>query len=325
MDATEIRTAVAALEKARAANDTPQLLTLLARLEQDVIATEALLRETKVGVHVNKLKSHADPQVAALVKRTIKKWKDQVSADKRRKSSNGSAKATVSANANANANATAVKAEMATAAKIEAKTDTVGTANKLDKTTNNASGTVKAKGPRTPASDGVSVEKYPDTTRNKSIAALYTALAVDTTQPADSILETCTAIESAIHTNLSSSAVNDAYRTKLRSLIMNIKNKNNQQLRDNILDGTISPGRLVTMTSEELAPASLRKELQQLHQKNLFEAQGAVEKRAVTDRFVCGKCKMREVSYYQMQTRSADEPLTTFCTCEKCGNRWKFC
>lgn len=23
--------------------------------------------------------------------------------------------------------------------------------------------------------------------------------------------------------------------------------------------------------------------------------------------------------------RSADEPLTTFCTCEKCGNRWKFC
>jgi transcription elongation factor S-II len=71
------------------------------------------------------------------------------------------------------------------------------------------------------------------------------------------------------------------------------------------------------MTSEEVAPApaSLCKELQQLHQKNPFEARGAVKKRAVTGTFLCGKYStVREVSYYRMQ-----EPLTTFCTCEKCG------
>lgn len=79
------------------------------------------------------------------------------------------------------------------------------------------------------------------------------------------------------------------------------------------------------MTSAELAPAALKEEMQRMKERNLFHAQGAVEKRAITDRFVCGKCKKREVSYYQMQTRSADEPLTTFCTCENCGNRWKFC
>jgi transcription elongation factor S-II len=42
-----------------------------------------------------------------------------------------------------------------------------------------------------------------------------------------------------------------------------------------------------------------------------------------TEMFQCGKCKERNASYYQMQTRSADEPMTTFVTCLKCGNKWK--
>ena len=39
--------------------------------------------------------------------------------------------------------------------------------------------------------------------------------------------------------------------------------------------------------------------------------------------FKCGKCKKRETTYYQVQTRSADEPMTTFVTCLNCGNNWK--
>ena len=44
---------------------------------------------------------------------------------------------------------------------------------------------------------------------------------------------------------------------------------------------------------------------------------------ANTDNFTCRKCKSNECSYYQLQTRSADEPMTTFVTCISCGNRWK--
>jgi DNA-directed RNA polymerase subunit M/transcription elongation factor TFIIS len=40
--------------------------------------------------------------------------------------------------------------------------------------------------------------------------------------------------------------------------------------------------------------------------------------------FVCGKCKSKNTEYHQMQTRSADEPMTTFVNCKNCGNRWKF-
>jgi transcription elongation factor S-II len=42
-----------------------------------------------------------------------------------------------------------------------------------------------------------------------------------------------------------------------------------------------------------------------------------------TDEFKCFKCFKRKCSYYQLQTRSADEPMTTFVTCLECGNRWR--
>lgn len=39
--------------------------------------------------------------------------------------------------------------------------------------------------------------------------------------------------------------------------------------------------------------------------------------------FKCFKCNMYKTTYYQMQTRSADEPLTTFITCHNCDKKWK--
>jgi transcription elongation factor S-II len=39
---------------------------------------------------------------------------------------------------------------------------------------------------------------------------------------------------------------------------------------------------------------------------------------------ICSKCKGSQVSIVQKQTRSADEPMTCFCTCKKCGHKWKF-
>ena len=47
------------------------------------------------------------------------------------------------------------------------------------------------------------------------------------------------------------------------------------------------------------------------------------EVEASTDNFKCRKCKSNKCTYYQLQTRSADEPMTTFVQCINCGNRWK--
>ncbi|EFA81501.1 hypothetical protein PPL_05490 [Heterostelium album PN500] len=67
------------------------------------------------------------------------------------------------------------------------------------------------------------------------------------------------------------------------------------------------------------------KELQEERKKMLkFSKEAATLSRdaATTDQFQCGKCKQRKCTYFQLQTRSADEPLTTFVTCVNCNNRW---
>lgn len=64
--------------------------------------------------------------------------------------------------------------------------------------------------------------------------------------------------------------------------------------------------------------------------RDSFVAQQAQEKRQLegnkamaTDRFLCTRCWKRECTYYEMQTRSADEPMTIFITCLNCGKHWR--
>ena len=63
----------------------------------------------------------------------------------------------------------------------------------------------------------------------------------------------------------------------------------------------------------------------EVRKANMEEALTQKPVHSATDIFKCGKCKQRKTTYYQMQTRSADEPMTTFVTCLVCENRWKFC
>ena len=44
---------------------------------------------------------------------------------------------------------------------------------------------------------------------------------------------------------------------------------------------------------------------------------------ASTDMFTCRKCKSKKCTYYELQTRSADEPATIFVTCLDCGKNWR--
>ena len=75
------------------------------------------------------------------------------------------------------------------------------------------------------------------------------------------------------------------------------------------------------MTHHEMRPDKWDEliRLKSIRDKSKFE----VNLEACTDTFTCRKCKSKKCSYYQMQTRSADEPMTTFVSCLECGCRWK--
>ncbi len=299
MEISEATTIVANLQKTK---DTKTLIQLLEVLKEKVVPTEKFLRKTKVGIAVNRLRSNSDPAVSALVKTIIKSWKDEVFKEKRKKHQKQAAQSHASEDKSVKVES--VKNEENNEQKSKEKF--VSTRR------------------RNPANDGVKINFYDNSTRNGCISGLYTALAIGSTAQPDDIVGVAKEVEKCAF-EMHKGKIDDKYRNKTRSLIMNLRNKKNPELREKILSRELKASRFVYMTNQELAPESLKKEMADMHQKNLFEAQGAVQKRAVTDRFVCARCKQREVSYYQMQTRSADEPLTTFCTCEKCGYRWKFC
>ena len=110
----------------------------------------------------------------------------------------------------------------------------------------------------------------------------------------------------------------------MRSLFQNLKNKSNPGLRKRVLSGEVTPQSFVTMSHDELKSAERREEDARLEKENMNQAMVAQQERAISTEFQCGKCKKKMVSYSQAQTRSADEPMTTFCECMNCGNRWKF-
>ena len=88
-----------------------------------------------------------------------------------------------------------------------------------------------------------------------------------------------------------------------------------------IVEKKIKAHELAFMTHQEMNEERWKAliEIQQIKEENKY----APKIEASTDDFTCFKCKSKECTHYQLQTRSADEPMTTFVTCIRCSNRWK--
>jgi transcription elongation factor S-II len=100
-------------------------------------------------------------------------------------------------------------------------------------------------------------------------------------------------------------------------------NKNSNFVLGKIKYSLWEPDKIVSMSPQELYP-DLWEELILKNVKKMAML-GKSKQEQGTGMFKCGKCKLNNCTYFQMQTRSADEPMTTFVTCLECSNRWKFC
>ena len=109
------------------------------------------------------------------------------------------------------------------------------------------------------------------------------------------------------------------YLDHLKSIYINLKS--NTDIIQQVKNGQLKPHLIAFMTHQELKPGKWETLIQTKikRDKNKFETN--IE--AATDTFKCRKCRSTKCTYYQMQTRSADEPMTTFVTCIDCGQRWK--
>jgi transcription elongation factor S-II len=108
------------------------------------------------------------------------------------------------------------------------------------------------------------------------------------------------------------------YIQKLKTILFNLSN---EELYNKIINKEIKSHEVAFMTHQELRPDLWNEllELKKIKDENKFTPN--IE--ASTDDFTCGKCKSKKCTFYQLQTRSADEPMTTFVTCLDCGNRFK--
>jgi DNA-directed RNA polymerase subunit M/transcription elongation factor TFIIS len=136
------------------------------------------------------------------------------------------------------------------------------------------------------------------------------------------------------------------YKHKIHTLLSEFKRSPTKiKVGLSVVDGRVSvkldvvPQLVYRLKTKELESAKLATYTPDIlwpegpYSKAIFTARAKdIEREAIKARddesyvgiLMCGKCRSNKgTSYYQMQTRSADEPMTTFASC-KCGHRWKF-
>ena len=114
------------------------------------------------------------------------------------------------------------------------------------------------------------------------------------------------------------------YQSKVLSIYSNLKEDSyikNNQLLNNILSKKIKPEDIGSLSVYDIFPDNWKELLNIKSKKDKIKYE--LKPEAMTNLFKCRKCGSRETSYYEVQTRSADEPMTQFITCLTCGNRWR--
>jgi transcription elongation factor S-II len=105
---------------------------------------------------------------------------------------------------------------------------------------------------------------------------------------------------------------------RLRSVYINLKNP---EFLEQIKNNEITAQSVAFMTHQEMRPDHWKDMIDKKMKRDASKYTNSIQ--ASTDMFVCKKCKSRNSTFYEMQTRSADEASTIFITCLDCGNRSK--
>jgi transcription elongation factor S-II len=138
-------------------------------------------------------------------------------------------------------------------------------------------------------------------------------------------IEECQA--SGIVLNWENSQFRRRYRDLACHMIYNLRHSpesGEPVIVSRILESRVDPDQVIRMKPWDLCPDKWETALTNVRSKQK-QTEFELPRNLDDGFFRCGRCKKFKTTHYQMQTRSADEPMTTFVTCLNCNHRWKFC
>jgi transcription elongation factor S-II len=278
-----------------------------------------VLQKTRIGMTVNMFRKACDnDDVVFMAKALIKAWKKLLP-------DNGTSKSSGSKSSSSSSRSLAVDIDDESSRGSQPAADT--TSQKSDSSPQGGNGDADS-----PSIGGTSapfsrINNIPQTTdgvrlkcREMLSNALRTPCGLDGEWDYDG---TAASIEDCIFNEFKNTEIK--YKNKVRSRVANLKDSKNPRLRESVLMGVISAERLNDMSSHDMASDEMKNLRAQLTKEAINDHQMATQGGTKSDLFKCGRCGQRNTTYNQVQTRSADEPMTTFVLCNNCGNRWKFC
>ncbi len=108
------------------------------------------------------------------------------------------------------------------------------------------------------------------------------------------------------------------YTDRLRSVYVNMKQP---AIIESVKTKEIPAQSVAFMTHQEFNPERWSQLIDKKMKRDASKYTDNTQ--ASTDMFTCKKCRSKRCTYYELQTRSADEPATIFVTCLDCGKHWK--
>jgi transcription elongation factor S-II len=114
------------------------------------------------------------------------------------------------------------------------------------------------------------------------------------------------------------------YSSVARTIVGNLNPNTyiqNKNLFKRFEDGELSLEEIAGFGHTDLYPEIWKDSLIRQFEREKRQLEG--NRAMATDQFLCKGCKKRECTYYELQTRSADEPMTIFIQCLNCGKRWR--
>eukprot|EP00484_Ammonia_sp_Unknown_P026775 CAMPEP_0197039402 /NCGR_PEP_ID=MMETSP1384-20130603/16191_1 /TAXON_ID=29189 /ORGANISM="Ammonia sp." /LENGTH=328 /DNA_ID=CAMNT_0042469993 /DNA_START=102 /DNA_END=1088 /DNA_ORIENTATION=- len=316
------------LDKAVKKSDATKVLSILTALSEIDKISIAILKQTALGKKINNLRKLESFKHMASIRETadilVQKWKAQVNEErgtgKKKVSKKGKLK-------NGSNHCLKAKSKSVSLSADAPNDDDTPTQNAEAVHTNNTNNTPHSNtsnsnsgGYQRPSYDWQTGNERRDTVIKRFMSVLKPT---PDREEYGSYQQLAAQIEQELIDKFGLDS--EEYPAKYRDLHFNIKKNNELKLA--ILEGDVKVTELLQMNYEQMASKELKKKRDTDKKWAMEEARndhGLTEAATMTDEFKCGKCNQRKCKYSQAQTRSADEPMTTFVTCLVCGNRWKF-